>query len=95
MATLRASGTQETSDADLMHEEERALKIALAVTASLGSKGEDAIHAARAFRSTVHGFATLEVAGGFGLPQDCDESFRRLVNALAAGIEEVHHSKKK
>jgi hypothetical protein len=35
----------------------------------------------------VHGFATLEVAGGFGLPQDCDESFRRLVDALAAGFE--------
>jgi hypothetical protein len=35
----------------------------------------------------VHGFATLEVAGGFGLPQDCDESFRRLVSALAAGME--------
>jgi AcrR family transcriptional regulator len=87
MATVRASGTQATPDPNLMHEEERALKVALAVTASLGLKGEDAIHAARAFRSMVHGFATLEVAGGFGLPQDCDESFRRLVNALAAGIK--------
>jgi hypothetical protein len=54
---------------------------------SLGLQGEDAIHAVRAFRSMVHGFATLEVAGGFGMPQDCDESFRRLVNALAAGFE--------
>jgi hypothetical protein len=53
---------------------------------SLGLRGDDAIHAVRAFRSMVHGFATLEVAGGFGLPQDCDESFRRLVNALAAGM---------
>jgi AcrR family transcriptional regulator len=86
-ATLRASGTQEKPDPDLMHEEERTLKVALAVMASLGLKGEDAIHAVRAFRSVVHGFATLEVAGGFGMPQDCDESFRRLVTALAAGIE--------
>jgi len=47
----------------------------------------DAAHALRAFRSEVRGFATLEVAGGFGLPEDCDESFRRLVDALAAGLQ--------
>jgi AcrR family transcriptional regulator len=88
MATLRASGTQDTPNPDLIREEERTLKVALALMASLGLKGEDAIHAVRVFRSMVHGFATLEVAGGFGLPQDCDESFRRLVNALAAGIKE-------
>jgi hypothetical protein len=54
---------------------------------SLGLQGEDAIHGLRAFRSMVHGFATLEVAGGFGMPQDCDESFRRLVHATAAGLK--------
>jgi AcrR family transcriptional regulator len=86
MATLRASGTHAAPDPNLVHEEERALKVALAVMASLGLQGEDAIHAARSFRSVVHGFATLEAAGGFGLPQDLDESFRRLVNALTAGL---------
>ncbi len=88
-ATLRASGTQETPDRDLIREEERTLKIALAVVASLGLQGEAAIHAVRAFRSMVHGFATLEVAGGFGLPQDCDESFRQLVNAMTAGLKDL------
>jgi hypothetical protein len=39
-------------------------------------------------RSLVHGFATLEVSGGFGLPLDLDESFRRLVELLNAGIQE-------
>ena len=87
MSTLRSSGKQEIRDENLMREEERALKIGLAVMASLGLQGEDAIHAVRAFRSTVHGFATLEVAGGFGLPEDCDESFRRLVDAMAAGLQ--------
>jgi hypothetical protein len=77
-----------------MPEEERALKIALPIMASLGLQTEDAIHATRAFRSMVHGFATLEVAGGFGLPQDCDESFRRLVNALASGIKEANQKEK-
>lgn len=89
MSTLRASGTQTTPDPDLIHEEERALKVGLAVMSSLGLQGKDAIHALRAFRSLVHGFASLEVAGGFGLPEDCDESFRRLVNALQAGLKDT------
>jgi AcrR family transcriptional regulator len=87
MSTLRSSGKQEIRDENLVREEERALKIGLAVMASLGMQGEDAIHALRAFRSTVHGFATLEVAGGFGLPEDCDESFRRLIDTLVAGLQ--------
>jgi hypothetical protein len=48
---------------------------------------EDAIHAARAFRAAVHGFVALESGGGFGMAVDVDESFRRLVAALAAGLE--------
>jgi len=89
LSTLRSSGNQAVQNQDLIREEERALKIGLAVMASLGLQGEDAIHALRAFRSTVHGFATLEVAGGFGLPEDCDESFRLLVEALVAGLQRL------
>lgn len=87
MSTLRSSGTQQVQDPNLVHEEERTMKVGLAIMASLGLQGEDAIHGLRAFRSMVHGFATLEVAGGFGLPQDCDESFRKLVLALVAGLQ--------
>jgi AcrR family transcriptional regulator len=46
----------------------------------------DAIHATRAFRATVHGFVDLETSGGFALGVDVDESFRRLIAALAAGL---------
>lgn len=87
MSTLRSSGTQQEQDENLVREENRALKIGTAVMASLGLQSQDAVHALRAFRSTVHGFATLEVAGGFGLPLECDESFRRLVAALAVGLQ--------
>ena len=87
MSTLRSSVNQQTLVVDLQREEERTMKVGLAVMASLGLQGEDAIHGLRAFRSMVHGFATLEVAGGFGLPQDCDESFRRLVLALVVGLQ--------
>jgi AcrR family transcriptional regulator len=89
MSTLRSSGNQTVEDENLIREEGRALKIGLAVMSSLGLQGEEAIHAVRAFRSMAHGFATLEVAGGFGMPQDCDESFRRLVEALGVGLQRV------
>jgi hypothetical protein len=44
------------------------------------------VHAARAVRSGLHGFVALESAGGFGLRQDVQESYDRLVDLLDAGI---------
>ena len=49
-------------------------------------EGDDAVHAARTFRSAIHGFVLLEAAGGFGIPVDLDASFERLVATLAAGL---------
>jgi AcrR family transcriptional regulator len=48
---------------------------------------EETIHALRGFRAAVHGFATLEVAGGFAIDVDVDASFARLVAALGAGFD--------
>ncbi len=38
-------------------------------------------------RSAVHGFVSLEIGGGFGLPLDLDHSFGLLVDSLVAAIE--------
>ena len=57
-----------------------------AVLGGMDLEGDDLIHAVRALRSAVHGFAAIEAAGGFGLAVDRDASFRRLVDALAAGL---------
>lgn len=86
MATLRASGTQTPVDAELQAAEKRVVDIILAVVASFGLADKDALHAVRALRSAVHGFAMLEVAGGFGLPLDCDESFRKMIAMLNRGL---------
>ncbi len=48
---------------------------------------EEAIDAVRAFRAVVHGFVSLETAGGFGLPQSLDASFDRLVDTYIAGLD--------
>jgi hypothetical protein len=49
----------------------------LAVLASYGLRGEDALHAARGLRSVAH---------GFGIHLDLDESFDRLLRAFVAGL---------
>jgi hypothetical protein len=37
-------------------------------------------------RSALHGFVTLEIGEGFGIPLHLDESFARLVSALDRSI---------
>src|SRR5579862_4003102 len=58
----------------------------LAVLHGYGLDRREGLHAIRALRSTVHGFAALEIAGGFGIPLDVDKSFDWLVSALLAGL---------
>jgi AcrR family transcriptional regulator len=89
MSTLRVSGAQDEVNPELEKEEAHSLKVGMAVMASFGLDGEEAIHAVRGLRSLVHGFATLEVSGGFGMPLDLDESFARLVELFIDGLQ--HH----
>ena len=66
-----------------------AVDVVLAVLRGYGLEGDDAIHAARAVRSALHGFVALEAAGGFGIPVDLDESYARMVRALARGLRDA------
>jgi len=65
---------------------ERMLAVTLAVLRGYDLTGAAAIHAARRLRATLHGFASLEAAGGFGLPEDLDESFAELVAMVTASL---------
>lgn len=87
LISQRSAARQAPADLELQAVEDRIVQVALAVVASFGLVGEDGLHAVRALRSTVHGFATLEIAGGFGLPLDCDESFRRLIAIVIRGMQ--------
>jgi AcrR family transcriptional regulator len=60
--------------------------VLLRVLAGFGLRGGDAVHAARAVRSALHGFVSLEAAGGFGLPEDLGESWRRLLAGQRAAL---------
>jgi AcrR family transcriptional regulator len=83
-AGLRAVGEE---DKELQAVGAEVVQVVLAALEAFGLGGKDALHAARALRAIVHGFVALEAAGGFGLPLDLDESFRRLVVAYIRGLD--------
>jgi len=86
LSGLRASRNQQPFDAELAAVEERAVRPVLAVLASFGLSGTEALHAVRGLRSLVHGFTTIELAGGFGLPLDLDQSFNSIMLAFTRGL---------
>ena len=44
------------------------------------------VDAIRAARSAIHGFVALEAGGGFGMPDDVEQSFEALLDMLVAGV---------
>ncbi|MFI7603846.1 WHG domain-containing protein [Micromonospora sp. NPDC049366] len=70
------------SDPEHVAAGERAVGAVYAVLRGYGLTGDDAVDAARALRSALHGFVALESAGGFGLPREVDRSYDQLVDAL-------------
>jgi hypothetical protein len=62
------------------------LRTVSAVLAQYQLVGDDEIHAIRGLRALMHGFVSLEAAGGFAMPQDLDESYRRLVGGFADSL---------
>ena len=73
-------------DSELVAAQTELVEILLAVLAAYGLRGEASLHAVRGLRSVIHGFATLEAAGAFGLPLDIDTSFEQLVRIYIAGL---------
>jgi AcrR family transcriptional regulator len=66
------------NDTELLAAHQAVFEIAMRAVAAYHFSEDDAVHAVRMLRIIVHGAATLELAGGFGLPQATDETFRRL-----------------
>lgn len=76
-------------DPDLALATDRLLDVVLALLRGYGLHGEQAIHAARCLRSVAHGFASLQAAGGFGLPENLDVSYDYLTGMLTNGIARI------
>ncbi len=65
---------------------DRAVAVFLAVLRGYDVTGPAAIHVTRGLRAAAHGFVTLEIGGGFGLPETLDDSYRQLVAMLTVGL---------
>ncbi|WP_090737741.1 TetR/AcrR family transcriptional regulator [Paenibacillus sp. Mc5Re-14] len=75
------------NDTELGQAADRVAELVITVLSSgYGFNEADCIHAARGFRSLLHGFASLEQKGGFGLPVDVDQSVEVMMDTFCAGL---------
>ncbi|TCZ80907.1 TetR/AcrR family transcriptional regulator [Paenibacillus albiflavus] len=85
-ATLPAPGNEDDRlqqlGSDIVHIFTRVLQ-------SYGIEGDAAIHTTRGLRSLLHGFASLEAKGGFGIPLDLDVSIKQMLHIFLVGIRSV------
>ena len=77
-----ASQARASQDGDISQAE--AVDVIAAALAGYRLEGAALIHAVRMWRAACHGIATLQTAGGFGLPESVDVTFGHLVDALDA-----------
>jgi AcrR family transcriptional regulator len=82
-ATLRAPAPGDTEHADAAAS---AIGMIAAALKGYRLEGTALIHAIRLLRSAFHGIVSLEMAGGFGLPESIDDTYAHLVNALDAAF---------
>ncbi|WP_448810910.1 WHG domain-containing protein [Agromyces bauzanensis] len=74
------------AEAELRAESARVVGVVAAVLQGFGLPESRAIDAVRAARAALHGFVSIELAGGFRLPEDLDRSFDTLVELLVEGF---------
>ena len=88
-ATVRAPAAD---DLELQELSRSIVNVVVVVLEPFGLSDEAAVHAVRGLRSISHGFVSLELAGGFGLPLDRDESFLRLLQTYLAGLSSLEQA---
>ena len=86
-AVQRAAAPDDTI---LQEASKRIVQLAVDALKDFGLEGDDVIHAVRVIRSMLHGFATLERQGGFGLPLELEHTFHLLVSTYIEGIRSIY-----
>jgi AcrR family transcriptional regulator len=81
-------------DPDVQRAGSESVDLVVRVLNAYGLEDEAALHAVRGLRSILHGFASLEQRGGFGLPLDLDLSLRLLIDSFLAGIHTIKQNVK-
>ncbi|GCE14773.1 TetR/AcrR family transcriptional regulator [Tengunoibacter tsumagoiensis] len=77
------------TDQELVEISTQTVDVARALLAPYKLEEEETIHAIRSLRSIVHGFVSLEAAGGFGMPINLDASFHWLLTTFTSTLERI------
>ena len=83
-ATMRA---MTPDDPEMQKAQSAIVAVVLQALDAFHLSPDDAIHIIRMARIIAHGTATLELGGGFGLPQDVDETYRRLIDLFVKHLQ--------
>ncbi len=86
--TVRADEGGESKDSEINALATKIVAICVSALAGYGLSPRQEIHAIRALRSLAHGFVTLEMGGGFGLPITLDESYDWMLETFIRGLED-------
>jgi AcrR family transcriptional regulator len=76
-------------DGELADAGREVIGVIVAVLEGYEIAGEEAIHAVRVVRASLHGFVSLEREQGFGMPLAVSDSFERLIEVLDRGIDHL------
>jgi len=90
LSTIRAP---DADDVELLAASDDVLEVLRLALDPFGLTDDEQIHAIRGLRSIAHGFVSIELGGGFGLPIDLDTSYQRLVGAFVDGLAARQRSK--
>jgi AcrR family transcriptional regulator len=86
-AMQRAPGTEpDAGESEYASAAADLVGVLVAVLRGYELHDDDAIHGVRMVRAALHGFVSLEREGGFAMPIDLEESYRRLVEMLDHGL---------
>lgn len=81
-----------TDDEPLARARVRQQEVVGAVLRAYAVPAQDVVHAQRAIRSVMHGFASIQAANGFQLGVDVDDSYAWLVDLLDRVLSEAQRT---
>lgn len=82
-----AQSAPDPKDKEVFKAGKRIVDLVVEAIKPFGLTEDVALHAVRGLRSIMHGFASLEQKGGFGLSLELEESYQLTVKAFLAGLE--------
>lgn len=73
-------------DSELQKSGDKIVDLVTRVLSAYNLEYENEIHLVRGLRSLLHGFASLEQKGGFGIPLSTDKSLSIMIDTFISGI---------